>query len=161
MMMKTTTNNNKAHRALRGLFSLVLFGLASTAKAQSSGIVLLERDTLISILQEFRAENGINPAKARQLSLGKRDRDSKNRIKTRGFRVQIFSGPNRQDAYAAKTRFDSAHPGIDSYVSYDEPNYRVKVGDFRSRSDANSFMNMLRAQYGAAFVFTEDIWIYE
>jgi len=144
---------------LKPLVASVLLAFSLAARAQSPGIVLLERDTLISILQEFRAENGINPDKARMLSLGKRDRDK--RTKARGFRVQIFSGPNRQEAYAVQERFQKAYPGIDSYLTYYEPNYRVKVGDFRSRADANTFMNALRTQYSRVSVFTEDIWVYE
>jgi len=150
-----------AMRSAQYLLLFALFGVMPMAKAQSQGIVLLERDTLISILQEFRAENGINPDKARTISLGNRDKNTEKRTKARGFRVQIFAGSSRRDAYAVQERFQQAYPGIDSYVTYSEPNYRVKVGDFRNRSDANSFKDLLRPQYGTASVFTEDIWVYE
>ncbi len=145
------------------ILGFVLLAFAQFTKAQSSGIVEIERDTLIALLQEFRAENGINPTVARMVSLGERNVDKKSgkRVKVRGFRVQIFSGPNRNDAYATQSRFQNAYTGISSYVTYDEPNYRVKVGDFRSRSEANNFMRALRAQYSNVFVFTEDIWVYE
>lgn len=45
-------------------------------------------------------------------------------------------------------------------MTYDEPNYRVKVGDFRNRAEATKFMRELRGQYNNVFVFTEDIWVY-
>ncbi|GHE29329.1 SPOR domain-containing protein [Sphingobacterium griseoflavum] len=144
------------------LLAFACIGIVQIGKAQS-GVVEVQKDSLISLLQEFRAENGINPTTARMVSLGSRVIDKKNakRVKVRGFRVQIFSGSSRNDAYAVQSRFQNAYKDISSYVSYDEPNYRVKVGDFRSRAEATSFMRVLRSQYNNVFVFTEDIWAYE
>lgn len=144
------------------IFIFVLIGLAQLSKAQS-GIVEVEKDSLISLLQEFRAENGINPTTARMVSLGSKvvDKKSGKRVKVRGFRVQIFSGSSRSDAYAVQSKFQTSYRDIGSYVTYDEPNYRVKVGDFRSRSEATNFMRVLRTQYSNVFVFTEDVWAYE
>lgn len=147
----------------RGLiFGFILIGLAQLSKAQS-GIVEVDKDSLINLLQEFRAENGINPTTARMVSLGSKvvDKKSGKRVKVRGFRVQIFSGSSRGDAYAVQSKFQTSYKDIGSYVTYDEPNYRVKVGDFRSRSEATNFMRELRTQYSNVFVFTEDVWAYE
>ncbi|PRD53809.1 SPOR domain-containing protein [Sphingobacterium gobiense] len=148
------------HKGL--IIGFVLIGLTQLSKAQS-GIVEVEKDSLINLLQEFRAENGINPSTSRMISLGSKvvDKKSGKRVKVRGFRVQIFSGSSRSDAYAVQSRFQTSYKDIGSYVSYDEPNYRVKVGDFRSRSEATSFMRELRSQYSNVFVFTEDVWAYE
>lgn len=144
------------------LFGFILIGLAQISKAQS-GIVEVEKDSLINLLQAFRAENGINPTTARMVSLGSKvaDKTSGKRVRVRGFRVQIFSGSSRSDAYAVESKFQSSYKDIASYVTYEEPNYRVKVGDFRSRSEATSFMRELRSQYSNVFVFTEDVWAYE
>lgn len=139
---------------------LLVIGQLSYAQ---TGLVDIRKDSLINLLQEFRAESGINPTSARLMSLGSKVIDKKNatRVKKRGFRVQIFSGSDRSDAYATQSKFQSSYKDISSYVSYDEPNYRVKVGDFRSRNDANSLMKVLRSQYSNVFVFIEDIWVYE
>lgn len=144
------------------IVGFVLIGLTQLGKAQS-GIVDVEKDSLISLLQEFRAENSINPTTARLVSLGSKvsDKKSGKRVKVRGFRVQIFSGSSRSDAYAVQSNFETSYKDIGSYVTYDEPNYRVKVGDFRSRSEATGFMRELRSQYSNVFVFTEDVWAYE
>ena len=144
------------------IFGFILIGIAQIGRAQS-GIVEVEKDSLISLLQEFRAENGINPTTARMVSLGSKvvDKKSGKRVKVRGFRVQIFSGSSRSNAYAVQSQFQSAYRDIGSYVTYEEPNYRVKVGDFRSRAEATNFMRELRSKYSNVFVFTEDIWAYQ
>jgi len=75
--------------------------------------------------------------------------------------VQVFAGSSRSDAYAEQARFRRLYKDIDTYVSYDEPNYRVKVGDFRSRADASTFMRTLKSQFSNVFIFTEDIFVYQ
>lgn len=144
------------------IFGFFLLGTAQLSKAQS-GIVEVEKDSLINLLQEFRAEYGINPTTTRMVSLGSKVVDKKNgkRVKVRGFRVQIFSGSSRNAAYAAQASFERSYKGIGAYVTYAEPNYRVKVGDFRSRAEATNFMRELRSQYNNVFIFTEDVWAYE
>ena len=144
------------------IFGFFLLGTAQFSNAQS-GIVEVEKDSLINLLQEFRAEQGINPTTTRRVSLGSKVVDKKNgkRVKVRGFRVQIFSGSSRNAAYAAQASFERSYKGIGAYVTYAEPNYRVKVGDFRSRAEATNFMRELRSQYNNVFIFTEDVWAYE
>lgn len=136
--------------------------LSLTVKGQE-GVVEVSKDSLISLLQQFRAEHDINPTTARTISLGTKpvDKKSSTRVKVKGFRVQIFSGASRNDAYAIQNRFKQQYSDIESYINYDEPNYRVKVGDFRGRTEANNFMRILRAQYSNVFVFVEDIWVWE
>src|SRR5690606_11447587 len=89
------------------------------------------------------------------------DKKSATRTKTMGFRVQIYSGANRSEAYAEQARFKTLYKDIDTYISYEEPNYRVKVGDFRSRGDAQNLMQSLRKQFNNVFIFTEEIYIYQ
>lgn len=148
----------------KGLILSFVLGTASIAvKAQQAGVVEVSKDTLIAILQNFRAEHEINPTATRSISLGPKivDRSKATRVKKRGFRVQIYSGANRNEAYAVQSRFRNQYSDMDSYINYDEPNYRVKVGDFTSRSEANNFMRILRSQYNNVFVFQEDIWVWE
>jgi cell division septation protein DedD len=115
------------------------------------------------LLQNFRAAHEINPTTPRLISLGAKvvDKAKATRVRRKGFRVQIYAGSNRSEAYAIQARFKNQHADMDTYISYSEPNYRVKVGDFRSRAQANEFMNTIRSQYRSVFVFQEDIWVWE
>jgi len=143
------------------LFGFFLCLSISSVYAQTGHVEVI-KDSLITILQEFRAAHDLNPTVSRRIKVGSSvNKTSGKRVKIKGFRVQIFSGPNRNDAYAAQSKFKNQYKNIDSYVNYEEPNYRVKVGDFRGRQEANQFMNVLRSQYNNVFVFVEDIWVYE
>lgn len=54
----------------------------------------------------------------------------------RGFRVQIYSGNDRAKATRAKIDFMRRFPGVRAYMSYVQPQFRVKVGDYKTRQEA-------------------------
>lgn len=81
------------------------------------------------------------------------------KVTGRGYRVQIFSGSNRNDAYSAQAKFKQIYKDINTYLSYEQPNYRVKVGDFTSQSQAQALMNQLKRDFNTVFIFTETIQI--
>lgn len=125
--------------------------------AQQQGEVEVIIDPLVAVLQEYRAGK---VSKSGSGSNSSANRSVSNRTVARGFRVQVFVGSNRSEAYAEQTRFKRLFPDIDTYITYDEPNYRVKVGDFRARSEAEELMQGLKGQFSNVFVFTEEIFIY-
>lgn len=76
-----------------------------------------------------------------------------------GFRVQIFMeiGNEAVDhANLVKKEFEEQHPELPIYLSYEQPYYRLRVGDFRNRVEAEKYLRILKPQYNLAFV-TADI----
>ena len=76
-----------------------------------------------------------------------------------GFRVQIFMeiGNEAVDhANVVKNDFEEQYPDLPIYLSYEQPYYRLRVGDFRNRVEAEKYLRILKPQYGVAFV-TADI----
>ena len=74
-----------------------------------------------------------------------------NRVKTiPGFRVQIasFSGANsKNNAFSLRDRFVIDYPAVQTYIVFDEPNFKVKVGDFRTRLEAYAFLQQIKEVY--------------
>ncbi len=74
-----------------------------------------------------------------------------NRVKSMpGFRVQIasFSGINsKASAFSLRERFMTDYPLVQAYIVYDEPNFKVKVGDFRTRLEAYAFLQEIKEVY--------------
>ncbi len=68
------------------------------------------------------------------------------------YRVQIYSGSERQDAFDAQNRFKSLNPSITTYLSYIEPNYRVQAGNFRTRLEAQNFTMSLKQTFPASII---------
>ena len=76
-----------------------------------------------------------------------------------GFRVQIFMeiGNEAVDhANLVKKEFEELYPELPIYLSYEQPYYRLRVGDFRNRVEAEKYLRILKPQYSLAFV-TADI----
>lgn len=76
-----------------------------------------------------------------------------------GFRVQIFMeiGNEAVDhANVVKKEFEELYPELPIYLSYEQPYYRLRVGDFRNRVEAEKYLRILKPQYSVAFV-TADI----
>lgn len=71
-----------------------------------------------------------------------------------GYRIQIFfeSGNFSKDM-AVKTaeEFNETFPDIRHYLSFNEPYYRIRVGDFRSLIEAKGFLVKLLGKYPYAF----------
>ncbi|WP_257658674.1 SPOR domain-containing protein [Parapedobacter lycopersici] len=138
---------------------LVCIGWVDAHAQQSKGRVEIVADPLISVMQRNR--KGTNITAASESRSRPVDKSTATRTTTMGFRVQIYSGADRSEAYAEQTRFKNLYKDIDTYVTYEEPNYRVKVGDFRSRGEAQNLMQGLRRQFNNVFVFTEEIFVYQ
>lgn len=123
---------------------LFSFFLMQVALGQEKGKVIVVKDP------------GIDSLISKRLALSK-TANKGNTVTSLGFRVQIFSGLEREEAYAQQTKFKSLYPGVTSYVSYTQPNYRIRVGDFRTKLEAQKFMNELKRQYSSLFIFAEKI----
>ena len=55
----------------------------------------------------------------------------------------------------AKANFSERFPDLRSYVAFEEPNFIVKVGNFRTRLEAFAALERLRAVYPHAFVIRD------
>jgi hypothetical protein len=74
-----------------------------------------------------------------------------------GYRVQIYFGTVRQRATELKNDFNTLHPEVASYLTYKQPNFKVRVGDFRTRLEAQKFLRNIQGQYSTSFIVTDDI----
>lgn len=78
-------------------------------------------------------------------------------ISSYGYRVQIYNGRNRNAAYNAQAKFNQEYPEMRTYISYREPNFKVKAGDFRSRLEAERMLQQLKPWFSAMFIISERI----
>ena len=77
-----------------------------------------------------------------------------------GYRISIFSD-NRQNSREISQNiindFALSYPNIKSYRKYTAPYFRVRVGDFRTLSEAMKFLGSIKSKYPAAFLVKENI----
>ena len=80
--------------------------------------------------------------------------------KIEGWRVQIFfegGNDSHQKALSKKSSFVANHQGIPVYLIFNAPYYKVRVGDFRKRNDAELFLESIKGSYPNAFIVKEEI----
>ena len=117
---------------------LLFFGSVS---AQTRGKVEVIKDPRIDTLIAKRAE--LNKAMGADQVMG--------------FRLQIFTGTNRKDAYNAQTKFQQDFPDIRTYVIYNDPNFKVRAGDFRTHLDAEKLQDAVKRSFDGTFIIPEKI----
>ncbi|MFN3555022.1 MAG: SPOR domain-containing protein [Bacteroidales bacterium] len=87
-------------------------------------------------------------------------RQNNQRAGVSGFRVQIYTDSGNRSKLRTdrvKAEFDARFPRVRSYITYDEPYYRLRVGDFRTRLDAQRFLNEISSIYPAAHIVPDRI----
>ena len=77
-----------------------------------------------------------------------------------GFYVQICSesgSDSRNRAEQIRNLFLSKYPKSSAYVTFKEPNFRVRVGDFRTRAEARGFREEIHVEFPQSFVVKDEI----
>lgn len=77
-----------------------------------------------------------------------------------GFRIQIFMEIGNaaiQHADSVTEAFKSLFPEVPVYLSYGQPYYRLRVGNFRNRLEAEKWLRKIKPEFKEAFVTTDKI----
>jgi hypothetical protein len=79
---------------------------------------------------------------------------------TNGYRLQIYFGAGsnaRSQATKVRTDFLSMHPDIKVYLIFKSPDFKVLVGNFRTKSEALKLQKSLIFQFPNAFIVADEI----
>ncbi|MBR4978918.1 MAG: SPOR domain-containing protein [Bacteroidales bacterium] len=114
--------------------------LSAKEHGSNAEVVLHQTDSIYSAMSSHLKDNA-----ARTLS---------------GYRIRIFFD-NKQTARVASEealkKFESLFHDVSAYRSYANPYFKVTVGDFRTRSEAMSYLERIRKDFPSAFVVKENI----
>lgn len=66
-----------------------------------------------------------------------------------GYRIQIFSGRSvdKERAISVKERFQELFPMVRAYVVYQAPDFRVRVGNFRSKLECIPLYHTVKKEF--------------
>lgn len=132
------------------LLFILTFSTATIAFAQTKGKVTIIKDPLIDSLIAKRIE--LNTKKSTTTNP-----TSQVLVSQMGYRVQIFYGLDRRETFSEQARFKALYPRLNTYITYKEPNYYLRVGDFRTRLEAQNFLNELKPNFPTLFIYREKI----
>jgi hypothetical protein len=77
-----------------------------------------------------------------------------------GFRLQIYFGSGEKahaQALKIKSEFLFSNPDVKTYLLFKSPDFIVRVGNFRTKSEALKMQKALLFQYPNAFIVADEI----
>ena len=135
--------NNELFMMRLLLFTLLLFTTAVTY-SQDSNAVVVHKDPRIDLLIKKQIE--INEATSRAA-----------RRTASGFRILVMNTNNRAKAMEAKTTVYQQFPELPSYLMYQSPFFKLKVGNFRDRSEAEAYLKDIQRLFPSGVYVVRDI----
>ncbi len=81
-------------------------------------------------------------------------------VTRKGYRVNIYSGASRSEAINVKRKFMRRYRGTPSYMSYITPYFKIRVGNFASKTSAYKFLRKIQsAGFSKSFVVPDIVTI--
>lgn len=127
---------------MKYILALLSCFFTSSCLAQNEGRLILEQD--IRIEQLIQRQKDIHAAD--------------NTID--GYRIQIFMESGNDAVEHANTtmeEFKTNYPDMPIYLIFGQPYYRLRVGDFRTRLEAEKIFQVLSKDYKKAFITSDKI----
>ena len=82
-------------------------------------------------------------------------RDSRRNIP--GFRIQVASSNDRNLVFNIKTKIYQLYPELKPYLIYQPPNYKLKVGNFKTPEEADPYLQKLIQNFPSGIYLVPDI----
>lgn len=126
------------------IFFLVFSGIsvAQIKKTNEGNIGIIKDARLDALLKRYNAIN-------------------KKKGSIQGFRIQLVASTNRADIYKVKSKFYSLFPEHRPYVVYQQPNFKLRIGNYRTRLEAYRDLQEILPQFNDAFIIIDELKIEE
>jgi hypothetical protein len=127
------------------LFSLNSFCQDTTLhKAVDTPTVIVHKDPRIDLLVKKQIQ--INEETTREA-----------RRVGKGYRLLVLNTNSREEAAAAKTKVYTYFPELKSYLLYQAPYFKLKVGNFKDRKEAEDYQERLQKHFPKGVFIMNDI----
>ena len=74
-----------------------------------------------------------------------------------GFRIKIHFSADRTKAKEVKAKFDSKYSDMITYEDYQQPNFVITVGDYKTKLEAFESLKKIKGEYPYAFIVKSKI----
>lgn len=115
--------------------------LADFSSYGQKGDVTIVKDERIDLLIKQRSQI-IPPATSPQIT---------------GYRIQLIFDSNKKLIDESKSKIVSVFPKTDTYITFNAPHFILKIGDFRTKQDAEKLRDKLLRDFPTSFVIKETI----
>ncbi len=74
-----------------------------------------------------------------------------------GYRIHITSSINRNDLNKMKARIYNEFPGIQPFMSYQAPNFKLRAGNYFYKIDAYKDLQKIVPAFSGAFIVPDEL----
>jgi hypothetical protein len=121
----------------------LLLWISELSAQDSTGSVVVNKDPRIDMLVNKQIE--INEVTTRN-----------SRRAAPGFRILVISSNDRNKVIEAKTNMYREFPELKTYMMYQSPFFRLKVGNFKERTDAEEYLSRIQRFYPTGVYIVTD-----
>ena len=129
---------------LQGKIYLLTIGMAMAGFVSANDSVVVKKDARLDILT------------AKQIAMNKRLAMMTPNGMYKGFRIQVISTSKRDDAFKVKSDLMSQFPDQKTYVVFQSPSFKVRIGNFLKKEDAEKLKMQLNKLYPNGVYIVED-----
>lgn len=122
-------------------FGLLLF----VCRVSASDTIIVHKDSRLDIFTEKQAS--VNKVAKKMSRTGL----------VSGYRLQVLNTRSRDEAFKTKARLLQSFPEQKSYVLFQSPYFKVRIGNFISRGDANDFKDLLSSFFDQPTYIIQDM----
>lgn len=127
---------------MKSLF--IFFFLFAVASLSAQDSTLFKNPDSSSVI--VHADPRLDMLIKKQVEINKETTRDARRV-AKGFRLLVINTIKREEAIAAKTKVYTNFPELKPYLIYQSPYFKLKVGNFKERKDAESYQKKLSAYF--------------
>ena len=68
-----------------------------------------------------------------------------------GYRIQLFYGSER-GVNNTNAKFKELFPNTSTYIKFDSPDWKIRVGNYKTKLEATKALQRFKLEFGSAFV---------
>jgi hypothetical protein len=123
------------------IFSFILFCKISFA----ADTIIVHKDPRLDIFTE--KQSAVNKLTSRMTSSGL----------YKGYRIQVLNTRSRDEAFKLKTELLQMFPKQQTYILFQSPYFKVRIGNFFRRADAEFFKGRLSKKFPQNTYIVDDV----
>lgn len=109
--------------------------------------------TVIGFSQENPNSSNIQTSlKVRALQEKKEEYHKRTNGESDGYRVKIHFGSDKSKAKEVQAKFSSKYNEVSTYEEYQQPNFVIMVGDYKTKLEAYELLKKIKEDYPYAFI---------
>lgn len=144
---------------MRALLTLIALLVTGTLAVGQNDTLRNRLDTPTSYLKSYsdvRARDGSLVIHQGERITALMDTLKNVEIPLPGYRIQVSFG-RKEEVNSIRTEFLQSYPEMGAYISWLQPNFRLRVGDFRTRLDAERFRKNILDDFPGSYIVRDHI----